>query len=109
MSRLVSFIVAALAALAALRHAFGTVDVAEALSYGCTHRGRFYGIPVYLGLVEDGEMPIVICRWRPAEAALPWVSMVGLVLRWLVTGREELAIHVGSALTSVEAGEVSPC
>lgn len=96
------------AAVAAVRHTFGTVGIAEAQSYGCTNYGSLWGLPLFVGRAEC-DAPIVICRWRPAEAVLPWLSVLSVLVTWLATGREEFAIFVGPALASENSSEVAPC
>jgi len=58
----------------------GYMTVEQAKSYGFTHHGRYYGIPLWVGFTED-DMPIVATKWAPLEPVMTVLHFVEGVVR----------------------------
>ncbi|KEQ11251.1 hypothetical protein GZ77_26165 [Endozoicomonas montiporae] len=58
----------------------GYVSVKEAKKYGCTHHGSYYGIPVWLDILDQGSL-VMMAKWSPMDYAIDCVSVLEGIIR----------------------------
>ncbi|WP_422451956.1 hypothetical protein [Endozoicomonas sp. ALC066] len=57
----------------------GFISRKEAISLGCTHQGRYYGVPLWLGNIH-GEPVTMMAKWSPLEVVIELNSYIEMLL-----------------------------
>lgn len=60
----------------------GYMTANEAKSLGMTHHGKYFGIPVWIGGVDDHQSgPLVCTKWAPMEYVMSAAHHIEALLR----------------------------
>jgi hypothetical protein len=82
----------------------GYMTARRALADGFTHHGRYFGIPVWMGDIEDAG-PTVAAKWAPLDFLIVLVHHIeGALASWMFPDAEPMfqfllgpAIELGNA------------
>lgn len=50
---------------------FGYMTLVKAKEFGFTNHGKYFGVPVWLADMDDGEGMMVATKWMPFEYIFP--------------------------------------
>lgn len=45
----------------------GYMTAKQAKEYGFTHSGSYYGIPIWMGCMDQADGPMIATKWEPME------------------------------------------
>ena len=63
----------------------GYMTAAEALANGFTHHGKYFGVPIWIGGVDDAEAGLLVAtKWAPLECVMTLLHHVERTLRPLI-------------------------